>query len=97
MATRSESAEPQTLAQAIRAARKEHGWSVPKFARLLETQEKNVRNWESGRNQPSHVLYARMCLLFGWPLPYSSDRATGRKRGRLDRPTPEQTLDLALA
>ena len=41
-----------------------------KLARVLETTEKNVRNWESGRIYPSWPHYVRMCLAFGWPLPY---------------------------
>ena len=97
MVTKSDSDVPHTLAQAIRAAREREGWSQSKFARMLETQEKNVRNWESGRNEPSHHLYAQMCLLFGWPLPYSNDRPTGRKFGRPNRPIPERTYDVAVA
>lgn len=62
---------PASLGQAIKAARRELGWSQAKLARELDTSEKNVSNWEAGRNLPSHPLYSRMCLLFGWPLPYS--------------------------
>ena len=63
---------PASLAQAIKAARLDRGWSQAKVARQLDTSEKNVSNWEAGRNLPSYPLYSRMCLLFGWPLPYAA-------------------------
>jgi transcriptional regulator with XRE-family HTH domain len=64
---------PQSLAEAIRQEREDRQWSQSKLARMLDTPEKNVKNWEGG-TLPSFPLYARMCLLFGWPLPYSSNR-----------------------
>jgi DNA-binding XRE family transcriptional regulator len=71
--------EPQTLAEAIKAEREKRGWSQSKLARKLDTGEKNVKNWEAGK-RPSFPLYARMCLLFEWPLPYSGDRPIPGKR-----------------
>jgi ribosome-binding protein aMBF1 (putative translation factor) len=65
--------EPQTLADAIRRERERREWSQSKLARMLDTPEKNVKNWESGNTLPSFGLYARMCLLFEWSLPYSGD------------------------
>jgi transcriptional regulator with XRE-family HTH domain len=65
---------PRSLAEAIRREREQREWSQSKLARMLDTPEKNVKNWEGGHTLPSFGLYARMCLLFGWPLPYSGDR-----------------------
>ena len=70
---------PKSLGQAIREAREALGWSQAKLARMLEVPESSVRNWESGRNLPSHPHYARMCLLFSWSLPYSGESSTARE------------------
>lgn len=64
---------PRSLGEAIRAERTRRSWSQSKLARLLETSEKNIHNWESGKVFPSYPLYARMCLLFGWELPYTEE------------------------
>lgn len=60
----------------------ERGWKQWDLAKNLDTREKNVRGWLKGVHQPSHVLYVRMCLLFGWPLPYSSEGPTPDKLTR---------------
>jgi ribosome-binding protein aMBF1 (putative translation factor) len=78
---------PPSLAEAIREARLANGWSQSKLARLLDTPESSVQKWESGRNLPSHPHYARMCLLFGWPLPYSGESSTARKITLTDWPS----------
>lgn len=64
---------PRSIGAAVKAARLAKGWSQARLARLLEVPEATVQNWESGRTEPRFTLYARMCLLFGWPLPYAAD------------------------
>lgn len=60
-----------TLTEALRAARKRKGWTQGELAWQLHTSEKNVRNWEAGRHEPSLPMYMRLCLLFEWPVGYS--------------------------
>jgi transcriptional regulator with XRE-family HTH domain len=72
--TASSKRPPRSLADAIRRERKDRGWSQSRLARELGTTEQTIRNWESGKKFPNHPTYQRVCLLFGWPLPYSGDR-----------------------
>lgn len=97
MTTRRARAVPTSLAAAIHEARTEAGWTQWELAVKLSTRENNVRNWESGRNTPSHAHYSRMCLLFGWSLPYSEDRATARKLGRPGWVSPSAHPELVTA
>jgi transcriptional regulator with XRE-family HTH domain len=89
-------APPQSLAEAIRAARTERGWSQSKLARVLDTTEQSVHNWESGK-YPSHHWYAQLCLVFGWPLPYSGNSSTAREVSFPEWPMPDEADDLAPA
>jgi transcriptional regulator with XRE-family HTH domain len=91
---------PGTIAEAIKTERLERGWSQSQLARRLDVPETNVRNWERGRTEPRFSLYARMCLLFGWELPYASTpgkRATPEKLTRPVRGMPVPTEVLAAA
>jgi transcriptional regulator with XRE-family HTH domain len=71
-------APPVRLEVWIRDQRRRLGYSQSKLARLIDTDEKNVRNWEKGRNRPSLPLLLRLHVLFGVPLPYSLDDPTTR-------------------
>jgi DNA-binding transcriptional regulator YiaG len=73
-------APPLRLEAWIKMQRRRLGYSQAKLARLLETDEKNVRNWETGRNRPSLPLLLRIHVLFGVPLPYSLDDSPTRVR-----------------
>lgn len=66
------------LAGAIREAREQREWSRSKLARMIDSPEKNVRNWEIGTSYPSYPYYVRLCLIFGWPLSYPGDSSTAR-------------------
>lgn len=88
---------PHSLGEAILAEMTARGWTQYELARRLETREKNVRNWIKGSHAPSHPMYVRLCLLFGWPLPYSDDSTTGRYPGLPGHPMPDETRDVAFA
>lgn len=77
-ATKSPGAPPVRLQVWIRENRERLDLSQSRLARALDTTEKNVRNWESGRNRPSLGLLLRLHVLFGEPLPYSIDDSTTR-------------------
>ena len=69
-----------SLERWIKVQRMSLGYTQAKLARILETEEKNIRNWESGRNRPSLPLLLRLHVLFGEPLPYSLNDSATRVR-----------------
>lgn len=87
--------EPETIGQAIREARKGHGWTQAQLARRLQVTEKQINNWESGRHEPSFSMFARISLLFEWVLPYSAEWSTPEKRTRAVRVMTAATIVLA--
>lgn len=89
---------PRTLAEAIVKARLERDMSQADLAQELSTTELNIRRWESGRTKPSLPMYARMCMLFGWELPYAASSrksATPDKLGDAVQAMLDATPDLA--
>lgn len=86
--------------RAFKSARIKAGLTQEEAARELEVTTSTVRNWERGRFGPRYNELRRVCLRFGWVLPWSApersaQRATPEKRGRAGWPIPVGPNDLA--
>ena len=69
------------FASAFRTAREDLELTQEQAASKLEVTKSTVQNWEGGRTGPRYNELLRVCLLFGWQLPWEGDagkRATAR-------------------
>jgi transcriptional regulator with XRE-family HTH domain len=68
---------PGTLADKIRKARKEKGWSQAEFARRVGISRSGVNQWEQGTSGPSRDQWPTLSNLFGWRFGPPSDTNQG--------------------
>ena len=81
------------LGERLRAARINAGLSQQKVAERLEVTPQSVRNWESGRNEPSDEALEKVAALYGI-LPSQLTGQATEARPESEGQPPDQRVDV---
>ena len=74
--------------EAFRRAREDLDLTQEQLAVELDVTKTTIQNWESGRTEPRMVELRKVCVKFGWPVPWHGPDGRPRKRARRDRSNP---------